>query len=80
MQFVSLDSLFDQAEYIRHGLDFNRLWDNVNTFLTNNAEQESAMLDLTKNNYTSLVASGAISSEQPPEDVAVPVITGSGTV
>lgn len=44
--------------------------ENINTFLTSDSEQESAMLDITKNNYTSLVASGAISSEQPPEDVA----------
>lgn len=44
--------------------------DNVNTFLTNTAEQESAMLDITKTNYTAMVANGAISSDQAPEDVA----------
>jgi bifunctional N-acetylglucosamine-1-phosphate-uridyltransferase/glucosamine-1-phosphate-acetyltransferase GlmU-like protein len=34
MQYVSLDSFGDQAEYIRHGLDFELLWDRVNQFLT----------------------------------------------
>lgn len=44
--------------------------DSVNTFLTNTAEQESAMLDITKINYTSMVASGAITSDQSADDVA----------
>jgi len=44
--------------------------DSVNTFLTNTAEQESAMLDITKTNYTSMVASGAITSDQSADDVA----------
>jgi hypothetical protein len=44
--------------------------DSVNTFLTNTAEQESAILDITKTNYTSMVASGAITSDQSADDVA----------
>lgn len=44
--------------------------DSVNTFLTSDSEQESAMLNITKNNYTSMVASGAISSDQSSDDVA----------
>jgi sulfatase maturation enzyme AslB (radical SAM superfamily) len=31
--FVSLDSVGQQAEYIRHGLDYNRLIDNIHIFL-----------------------------------------------
>ena len=32
--FTSCDSWGEQAEYIRHGLEFNRFWDNVNKILT----------------------------------------------
>lgn len=32
--YVSLDSVGDQAEYIRHGMDFKRLKNNVEQFLT----------------------------------------------
>lgn len=32
--FVSLDGWGDQAEYIRHGLDFDHLWNNINNYLT----------------------------------------------
>ena len=31
--FVSLDGWGDQAEYMRHGMNFNQLWKNVNRFL-----------------------------------------------
>lgn len=31
--FVSLDGWGEQAEYIRNGMEFDRLWQNVNTFL-----------------------------------------------
>ena len=34
MQYVSLDGWGSQAEYMRHGLDFDLLWDRVNQFLT----------------------------------------------
>jgi len=32
--YTSVDTWGDQAEYIRHGLEFNRFWDNVNKVLT----------------------------------------------
>jgi len=32
--FVSLDGWGDQAEYIRHGLDFDRMWNNVHNYLS----------------------------------------------
>ena len=44
--------------------------DSVDALLDNAPEQESIMAELTSNNYTAMVASGAISEEQPPEDVA----------
>lgn len=31
--FVSLDGWGQQAEYIRHGMDFDKVWNNVNRFL-----------------------------------------------
>ena len=33
MQFVSVDTWGKQAEYQRHGLEFNRFWDNLNKIL-----------------------------------------------
>ena len=44
--------------------------DTVDALLANGPEQETIMAELTSNNYTAMVASGAISEEQPPEDVA----------
>lgn len=32
--FVSVDGWGEQAEYMRHGLDFDRMWNNVNNYLT----------------------------------------------
>ena len=32
--FVSVDGWGDQAEYMRHGLDFDKMWNNVNNYLT----------------------------------------------
>jgi hypothetical protein len=32
--FTSVDSWGEQAEYARHGLEFNKFWDNVNKVLT----------------------------------------------
>ena len=32
--FVSVDGWGDQAEYMRHGLDFDRMWNNVHNYLT----------------------------------------------
>ena len=32
--FTSVDTWGEQAEYIRHGLEFNRFWDNVNKIMS----------------------------------------------
>jgi organic radical activating enzyme len=50
MQYVSLDSVFEQAEYIRHGLNFSRLWDNVNKFLETVPNRSSVTFIITMNN------------------------------
>jgi hypothetical protein len=50
MQFVSLDSFGPQAEYIRHGLDFDLLWDRVNQFLTEIPGRNSITFIVTMNN------------------------------
>ena len=50
MQFVSLDSWMEQAEYIRHGLDFGLLWDRVNQFLTDIPGRNSITFIITMNN------------------------------
>ena len=50
MQYVSLDSVFAKAEYIRHGLNFERLWDNVNRFLTEVPNRSSLTFIITMNN------------------------------
>lgn len=50
MQFVSLDTIFKRAEYIRHGLNFNQLWENVNTFLTEVPYRSSLTFIITMNN------------------------------
>jgi hypothetical protein len=52
MQFVSLDSWMTQAEYIRHGLDFNLLWDRVNQFLTEIPGRNSITFIVTMNNLS----------------------------
>ena len=52
MQFISLDSFGDQAEYIRHGLDFNLLWDRVNQFLTEIPGRNSITFIVTMNNLS----------------------------
>jgi organic radical activating enzyme len=52
MQYVSLDSWADQAEYIRHGLDFNLLWDRVNQFLNEIPERNSITFIVTMNNLS----------------------------
>ncbi len=36
--FVSVDGWGRQAEYMRHGLDFDRMWNNVNNYLTREDE------------------------------------------
>jgi hypothetical protein len=52
MQYVSLDSVFEQAEYIRNGLDFNRLWHNVNRFLVEVPYRSSLTFIITMNNLS----------------------------
>jgi len=52
MQFVSLDSWGDQAQYIRHGLDFDLLWDRVNQFLTEIPGRNSITFIVTMNNLS----------------------------
>ena len=52
MQFVSLDSWMEQAEYIRHGLDFSLLWDRVNQFLTDIPGRNSITFIVTMNNLS----------------------------
>lgn len=49
MQYVSLDCVGDRAEYGRHGLDFNRLWDNVNRFLSEVPNRSSLTFIITMN-------------------------------
>ena len=36
--FTSVESWGEQAEYIRHGMDFNYFWDNVNRILENSSK------------------------------------------
>jgi organic radical activating enzyme len=50
MQYVSLDSVFERAEYIRYGLNFERLWDNVNRFLNEVPNRSSLTFIITMNN------------------------------
>jgi len=52
MQYVSLDAWGSQAEYIRHGLDFDLLWDRVNQFLTEVPSYSSLTFIVTMNNLS----------------------------
>jgi hypothetical protein len=52
MQYVSLDAWGAQAEYIRHGLDFDLLWDRVNQFLTEVPSYNSLTFIITMNNLS----------------------------
>jgi organic radical activating enzyme len=52
MQYVSLDAWGAQAEYIRHGLDFNLLWDRVNQYLTEVPSYNSLTFIVTMNNLS----------------------------
>lgn len=52
MQYISLDSFGSQAEYIRHGLDFDLLWDRVNQFLTEIPGRNSVTFIVTMNNLS----------------------------
>jgi len=53
IQYVSLDSgIGPQAEYIRHGLDFDRLKNNVETYLTDIPYRNSLTFIITMNNLS----------------------------
>jgi hypothetical protein len=52
MQYVSLDAWGAQAEYIRHGLDFDLLWDRVDQFLTEIPSYNSLTFIVTMNNLS----------------------------
>ena len=52
MQYVSLDGWGSQAEYMRHGLDFDLLWDRVNQFLTEVPSYNSLTFIVTMNNLS----------------------------
>ena len=49
MQYVSLDSVFAKAEYARDGLNFERLWENVNRFLNEVPNRSSLTFIVTMN-------------------------------
>jgi organic radical activating enzyme len=50
MQYVSIDTFGDQAEYIRHGLDYALLWDRVNQFLNEIPNKSSITFIITMTN------------------------------
>ena len=52
MQYVSLDAWFKQAEYIRHGMNFELVWDRVNQFLTEVPNYSSLTFIITMNNLS----------------------------
>ncbi len=52
MQFVSVDAWGKQAEYIRNGLEFNRMWDNVDEFLYRIPVRNSVTFIITYNNLS----------------------------
>ena len=52
MQFVSVDGWGKQAEYIRHGLDFNYMMDNVEEFLERIPHRNSITFIITYNNLS----------------------------
>ena len=52
MQFVSVDAWGKQAEYIRHGLDFNYMMDNVEEFLDRIPYRNSVTFIVTYNNLS----------------------------
>ena len=49
MQFVSLDAMFERAEYGRHGMNFERVWENVNRFLAEVPNRSSLTFIITMN-------------------------------
>jgi len=49
MQYVSLDCMFERAEYGRHGMNFERVWENVNRFLNEVPTRSSLTFIITMN-------------------------------
>jgi hypothetical protein len=52
MQYISLDGWMEQAEYMRHGLNFDLLWDRVNQFLNDIPSYSSVTFIVTMNNLS----------------------------
>lgn len=52
MTYVSVDTFGPQAEYIRNGLDFNRLLDNVSRYLEEVSAKNSITFIITMNNLS----------------------------
>jgi hypothetical protein len=52
MNFVSVDSWGSQAEYLRRGLDFERMWQHVDQFLTEIPGRNSITFIITYNNLS----------------------------
>ena len=52
MQFVSVDAFGERAEYIRNGLNFNYMMDNVNEFLERIPVRNSVSFIITYNNLS----------------------------
>jgi hypothetical protein len=50
MQYISLDGWGRQAEYMRHGMDFDLVWRRVNQFLTEVPSRNSVTFIVTMNN------------------------------
>jgi len=52
MQYVSLDGWGTQAEYIRHGMNFDLVWSRVNQYLTDVPSYNSLTFIITMNNLS----------------------------
>lgn len=52
MQYVSVDAWGDRAQYIRHGLDFDLMWDRVRQFLEEVPYRSSLTFIITMNNLS----------------------------
>ena len=52
MNFVSVDTWGSQAEYLRRGLNFDRMWDHVDQFLTEIPGRNSITFIVTYNNLS----------------------------
>jgi organic radical activating enzyme len=52
MQYISLDGWGRQAEYMRHGMNFDLVWSRVNQFLTEVPSRNSVTFIVTMNNLS----------------------------